>query len=117
MPAVQMLENMCCTGVAVSSCIACGHGGQRVGVHSSSASSTGPVETGFKKDTASSLGGFLAVLARSAANTVFPTSVLSPKTWYTLRERQRSDATGDFMTMVLADDCTHHEEAELSCST
>jgi hypothetical protein len=73
------------------------------------------VETGFKKDTASSLGRLLAVLARRAVNTVFPTSVLAPKTWYTLRERQSSEAMGDFMALVLADDSMYHEEAEFAC--
>lgn len=65
--------------------------------HRSSASSSGPVETGFRNATFSSFQSFLAVRASNVAKMVLPTSVFAPNTWYTRRERQSSEANGDFM--------------------
>lgn len=63
-------------------------------LHRSSASLSGPVETGFKNATPRPVVFAAAALQSSVEKTVFPTSVLAPKIWYARRERQSGDASG-----------------------
>lgn len=63
-------------------------------LHRSSASLSGPVETGFKNATPRPVVLAAAALQSSVEKTVFPTSVLAPKIWYARRERQSGDASG-----------------------
>lgn len=63
-------------------------------LHRSSASLSGPVETGFKNATLRPVVLAAAALQSSVEKTVFPTSVLAPKIWYARRERQSGDASG-----------------------
>lgn len=62
-------------------------------LHRSSASLSGPVDTGFRNATPPGLR-LAAALHSSVEKTVFPTSVLAPKIWYARRERQSGDASG-----------------------
>lgn len=62
-------------------------------IHRSSASLSGPVETGFRNATAPGLR-LAAALASSVEKTVLPTSVLAPKIWYARRERHSGAARG-----------------------